>query len=310
MGAPSAKANTPETKYPHANALIAQLHDEAENIFDPLVTWLTEKKGDGFWTLAERFSGYSIAMGGNASRSLIEYTIAYLREQALYLSSKEYSNSSFDVVREAVYDNPEVMQGFYLEGLMLTHAFWPVHYDIHSLFMKEFVPLVPAGSLGTEFGYGHGLYILEVLSHRKGSKVHGFDISKYSKDFASRLFALGGIESNRYSLDFADVRTKFPAKNSEFSWAVFAEVLEHIPDPKFSLSELRRTLTKGAPVFLTTVLESNALDHIYCFKNAAQVREMIEATGFKIVVQREFAVKEYGSLKDPSTDLVFICLAD
>ena len=103
-------------------------------------------------------------MGGNPSQALLEYTLAYLKEQARFLKTGEYSNSDFDDVLRDVYANPEVMEKFYLAGLMLTHAFWPIHFDMHEFFVHEFVPLVPNEATGAEYGFGHGLYLLDVLS--------------------------------------------------------------------------------------------------------------------------------------------------
>ena len=86
--------------------------------------------------------------------------------------------------------------------------------------------------------------------------------------------------------------------------------MEHIPDPLGALKGLRRCLAPGAPVFITTVLNSNALDHMYLFTEFDQVRTMIREAGFAILVDRAFRVADYATAKDPSVDVVLVCTPD
>lgn len=290
--------------------MVETLLRQAKMLFAANLEALESKHGEEFWRQAERLVGYSSALGGQPGEALMEYTLAYLKEQARFLKTGEYSHSDFDDVRREVYDNPEVMQRFYLDGLLLTHAFWPIHFDMHDFFDSEFVLRVPEGGVGTEYGFGHGLYLLEVLTARPAATARAFDISQFSLDFAARLLQHGGVARSRFSLGFADVREPFRIENGTFSWAIFAEIIEHIPDPAFSLRELRRTLKPGSPVFATTVIHSNALDHIYQFENVDEVRTMVRGAGFEIEAERVLKVRDYDAkARDPSVDVAFVCRA-
>jgi SAM-dependent methyltransferase len=283
---------------------------DAKMLFANQISTLTARHGQEFWDRAERLVGYSTALGGQPANALIEYTLAYLKEQARYLKTGEYSHSDFDDVRREVYDNPDVMQRFYLDGLLLTHAFWPIHFDMHHFFATEFLPRVPNSGVGTEFGFGHGLYLLETLTTHPETRARGFDISEFSVSYAGRLLTHGQVDPARFALGFADVRQALPIDDASFSWAVFAEIIEHIPDPAFSLRELRRTLQPGAPVFATTVIHSNALDHIYQFADVEEVRSMLKGSGFELLAERVLKVRDYDpAARDPSVDVAFVCRA-
>lgn len=294
-------------RYPRASRIIRTILERSPMFLRGQITLLVRDRGDEFWSEAERLIALSEAIGGSPAESLTEYTVAYLKEQIRFLQTKEYSHSDFETARREVYDNPEVMEKFYLDGLMLTHAFWPIHLDIHRFFRDEFVARVPDAGYGAEFGFGHGLYLLDVLGARPGTRARGFDISEFSKNYATKLLAQGGIAGDRFELGFADVREPLPAAPGEFRWAIFAEIMEHIPDPLTSLRYLRRCTAPGAPVFVTTVLNSNAIDHLYLFTHIDQVRAMLREAGFAIVAEREFKVADYSTPKDPSIDVVCVC---
>ena len=299
------EAATP--KYPRTSRVIRTILEKSPMFLRGQIELLVGKRADEFWPEAERLITLSEALGGTPATSLVEYTVAYLKEQIRFLQTKEYAHSDFESARREVYDNPEVMEKFYLDGLMLTHAFWPIHLDIHDFFRREFLSRVPDEGVGAEFGFGHGLYLLDVLTARPHTRARGYDISEFSQKYAGRLLKQGGIASDRFELGFADVREPLPAKPRELRWAIFAEIMEHIPDPLTSLRYLRATLAPKAPVFVTTVLNSNAIDHLTLFTHFDQVRDMLRDAGFRILAERELKVADYATQKDPSIDVVCVC---
>jgi hypothetical protein len=268
---------------------------------------LVTTRPDEFWPEAERLVAISEAIGSQPALALVEYTVAYLKEQIRFLQTKEYTHTDFESARREVYDNPEVMEKFYLDGLMLTHAFWPIHLDIHRFFRDEFLTRVPNAGVGAEFGFGHGLYLLDVLRARPDTTARGYDISEFSVKYAGKLLRHGGIATDRFQLGLADVRVPLPAAPGEFGWAVFAEIMEHIPDPLTSLRYLRACMAPGSPAFITTVLNSNAIDHLYLFTHVDQVRTMLQEAGFAILAERALKVADYATAKDPSVDVVYVC---
>jgi ubiquinone/menaquinone biosynthesis C-methylase UbiE len=298
-------------RYPRAAQVVRQMYATSARLLIGQVETLIDRRADAFWAEAERLIGLADAVGGSPLEALLEYTVAYLKEQARYLATREYSHSDFETVRREVYDNSEVMERFYLQGLMLTHAFWPIHFDIHEFFRRQFLPLVPPEGLGAEIGYGHGLYLLDVLAARPGATTRSYDISRCSQNYARRLLRAGGIAESRFDLEIGDVREPLPLDDQSCDWLIFAEVLEHIPDPGFALRELRRCLKPGRPLFATTVIDSNALDHLYQFEDVPAVRALLNDTGFEIVADKTLAVRDYDEkARDPSIDVVFVCIPE
>ncbi len=294
-------------KFPRASQMIRALLAQSPRFLRGQLTYLMEHRTNEFWPEAERLVGLAEDLGGSPARALVEYTVAYLKEQVRFLRTREYTQTDFEGARRAVYDNPEVMEKFYLEGLMLTHAFWPVHLDVHQFFRREFLARVPSRGEGAECGFGHGLYLLDTLQAQPEARAAGFDISEFSRRYADQLLRRAGVSPSRYRLGFADVRVRLPASDGQFSWAIFAELLEHIPDPAASLRHLHRCLAHGASVFVTTVLNSNALDHLVCFTDLDQVRVLLRDAGFRVLVEQAFAVADYGTVRDPSVDVVLVC---
>lgn len=296
--------------YPLTTRFIADLLRLSPTLLRGQVAFLIAHRGEAFWREAERLLSLTSKMGGDYATALVDYTVVYLKEQVRFLQTKEYSHRDFETARAEVYDNPDVMDKFYLEGLLISHAFWPIHFDIHSFFKSEFLPRVPDEGVGAEYGFGHGLYLHDILTARPGTTAKGFDISPFSRKYAERLLRTAGIAPDRFRLDFADVREPLTAADREYSWAVFAEIMEHIPDPLFSLKQLHRCMRPGAPIFITTVVNSNAIDHLYLFQEPGEVRSMLEQAGFEVAAEKLFRVADYaGNAKDPSIDLAYVGLA-
>lgn len=296
--------------YPRAAKMCEELLQVSPTLLRGQLVYLLDHYGESFWKQAEWLVGLALGLGGSPAQALIEYTVAYLKEQVRFVQTDSYSHTDFDEVFKEVYGNPDVMEKFYLEGLMLTHAFWPIHFDMHTFFRDEFLPRVPASGIGAEYGFGHGLYLLEVLTHKPATQARGFDISPFSRNYATRLLQHVGISAERYNLGWADVRQPLDCPNGSYAWTIFAEIIEHIPDPLFSLRELRRCMAPNAPLFATTVVNSNAIDHLVLYRDVNEVRNLLRDAAFEIVAEKILRVSDYGTTKskDPSIDVAYVCI--
>ena len=74
-----------------------------------------------------------------------------------------------------------------------------------------------------------------------------------------------------------------------YDFITMGDVLEHVEEPQELLSKLKRLLAPGGRVYLTTPANAPMLDHIYLFRNAQEIRDLIHECGFAI----EFEVKQY-----------------
>lgn len=221
----------------------------------------------------------------DALEALLEYTHLYMRHQVSFISKGEYSNTNFDEVYRSVYDNEELMLGTYLPGLYLTQLCWPVHYRVLSLYENEFLPAVEktrAPERVLEFGVGHGMTLLVAKRRFAAATGLAFDVSRHSLKFAETLLRASGAGLSGFRFEQADV-VKLSANAAEAcDMGTMGEILEHVEAPKAALANFRTLLKSGALAFITTVIDSNAIDHIYQFASQDEIDRMIADSGFRI----------------------------
>jgi 2-polyprenyl-3-methyl-5-hydroxy-6-metoxy-1,4-benzoquinol methylase len=190
------------------------------------------------------------------------------------MQTGEYSSKSFDEVNKRVYDNPDVMY-YYMHGLLLSQFLWMHHYEILRYFNKTVSKYGPSIKNYLEVGGGHGLYISEAITIAGTSSFDLVDISKISMDVAKKM-----IEDTKVNYILSDIFKYFPKKKYDF--ITMGEVLEHVEDPVALLKKLGELVTDNGRVFITTPTNAPAIDHIYLFKNAEDIRKVIRQAGFLI----------------------------
>jgi 2-polyprenyl-3-methyl-5-hydroxy-6-metoxy-1,4-benzoquinol methylase len=200
-------------------------------------------------------------------------------ESVQFMQTGEYTSKSFDEVNKRVYDNPAVME-YYMHGLLLSQFLWTHHYDILLYFNDIIQRRKDSIKNYLEVGGGHGLYISEAISIiGAGANYQVVDISKSSLEMARRM-----INNNSVTYTLTDVFEFFPDKKYDF--ITMGEVLEHVEDPVKLLEKLYELLDENGKVIITTPTNAPAIDHIYLFKNAEDIREVIGKAGFKIVEEK------------------------
>jgi len=197
-------------------------------------------------------------------------------ETVRFMQSGEYSSTSFEEVNERVYNNPEVMQ-YYMHGLLLSQFLWEHHYHVLLFFIKNLANYKDDVKHYLEIGAGHGLFIMEAMNiFEKDTQFEIIDISKTSLEM-SRSF----INSDRIQFTLSDI---FKVdKNKTYDFITMGEVLEHVEDPKSLLSKLESLLSTNGKAFVTAPANAAAIDHIYLFKNAQDIRNVIEAAHLEII---------------------------
>jgi 2-polyprenyl-3-methyl-5-hydroxy-6-metoxy-1,4-benzoquinol methylase len=193
-----------------------------------------------------------------------------------FVRTGEYTSKSFDEVNRRVYNNPDVME-YYMNGLLLSQFLWAHHYAILNYFIEK-LPLYRAGiSHYLEMGGGHGLYISEAIRLlAPGTKFDLIDISPTSIEASRSL--VGNNDVNYFLSDIFKVEAE-----KKYDFITMGEVMEHVEDPVALLSKLGELLKYHGHIFITTPTNAPAIDHIYLFKNAGDIREVISKAGFSVV---------------------------
>jgi 2-polyprenyl-3-methyl-5-hydroxy-6-metoxy-1,4-benzoquinol methylase len=183
----------------------------------------------------------------------------------------KYKYSSFEEVRAIVYDNPDVMEGRYLNGLLISQALWMNHRKIYEYFVDDFCGNnAPSGTV-LEVPTGTGVYITEFASRNPQWKAQGVDLSASSVAFTREIARLRRCTvnvSNENILEYSDGRT--------YDRLVCGELVEHLEQPEELLQKLASMMSPQSKLFLTTAIWAANIDHIYLFTTTQEVRDMLE----------------------------------
>ncbi len=196
-------------------------------------------------------------------------------EAVHFLKTGEYTSKSFKEVNQRVYDNPDVME-YYMHGLLLSQFLWKQHYDILIWFNKIIRENCKNVNNYLEVGGGHGLYISEALKLIGEQAIYDLvDISKSALTIAEKM-----ISNNIVTPILTNIFKYFPSRKYDF--ITMGEVLEHVEEPVKLLQKLHTLLSDNGKLIITTPTNAPAIDHIYLFKDAEDIRNVISKAGFHI----------------------------
>ncbi len=215
----------------------------------------------------------------------------FIRLQARFARRGAYASREAKSIIDSLYLNPERMEGYYLDGLLLTYAFWPNHALMLRFFAEEFLPSVSEDASFLEIGVGHGLMAYLALSANLTTGYTAYDISPSSLEYARDLLIRNGIDARRFDLIRGDATqmngSHRPVGQSHHA-VICCEVLEHVERPEEILVTIRDRLRPGGLAYVTTVANVEAEDHIFLFRDADHIRETLIAAG--LVVDRELVL--------------------
>lgn len=213
-----------------------------------------------------------------AVRAFVKFNKGILKEELSFRETGRYSASEFSQIRRDVYENPEVMEDYYLAGLYLTYYIWPHHYRLLRFFRDSF--LEPPGDVSVfmEWGVGHGLLSQLAFNRWPSAKAGLYDVSPYSLQFSGRLLEASGFSA--FETNLGDVTS---LETGQADAVICGELLEHVDDPRKLLGKLRSSMNPGARAFMTGAINSAQEDHLTLFSSAEQVQELVAEAGFSVV---------------------------
>lgn len=194
-----------------------------------------------------------------------EFTVLQIRLN----KSLEYKYSSFNEVEERVYNNP-MMDDYYLDGLAFSQYLWPNHYKMNRFLVEGLGSL---GSVRRAIDVPCGTGVQSWLA-RRHSTIHSTtlcDLSAYSVNYARKLHSHFDEEG-----DWEVFHSPVEKCEGEFDLIINGELLEHLEEPEEMLKTLERLLAKDGVIYLTTAIFAAAIDHIYMFRSAQEVRDMLK----------------------------------
>ena len=217
-----------------------------------------------------------------AARGFQRFGSAVLREEAAFKQTGRYSAGPEELqsLKDDFYGNADVMEGYYLVGLFCTYFLWPHHYRLLNFFRDDFLALPdePTG-LVMDWGPGHGLLSVEALGTWGRSPALLIDISRQSLEFSKAMLSASGM-LERCELRQADILTLKTLPQADR--VICGELLEHVPDPRGLIGMIRSSLRPGGKAFLTGAINAPQPDHIFLFRSAGELLDLVESEGFVI----------------------------
>jgi 2-polyprenyl-3-methyl-5-hydroxy-6-metoxy-1,4-benzoquinol methylase len=197
-------------------------------------------------------------------------------EQLRFSETGKYSSTSFEEVNNRVYNNPEVMD-YFMNGLLLSQVLWKHHYSIFSFFSNNFPNYKNNIHNYLEIGGGHGLFISEAINVLGGNTHFTLvDISPTSIEVSKKF-----IGSHLVEYVLSDI-FKYET-NTKYNFITMGEVIEHVEDPVALLNKLKELLAPNGVIFMTTPTNAPSIDHIYLFRNALEVIDVIHRAGLEVI---------------------------
>lgn len=239
----------------------------------------------------------------NAVNDFINFSLDFLKLQMELEKTGSYKFKTFQEAKGEVYDDHRLMSTKYLNGMLLSQAFWINHYKIFDFFINEFCQNNAANGKVIEVPLGTGIFLSEFMEHNGGWAATGCDISKSAIDFAKKVIGLNNPKQiNLFEKDFFEVDGE-----TKYDKIICGELLEHVDNPQDLLSKLNSLLCRNGKIFLTTAIWAAAIDHIYVFKSVEEVREMIKPF---FNIEQELALNVFQNKKpeDKKTPINYACI--
>ncbi len=242
---------------------------------------------------------------GWAVKATLRFNRMIIAEELDYRERAAYRRAPQDAadVNQLIYQSAETMTGFYLAGLLLSYFTWPHHTALLSFYRESFLTGRKPGTV-MEWGVGHGLFTLHAKRQWPNASLVALDISEHSLDFTKRLLEADGT-SCRPQFVLGDILAEslvLPTVDR----LVCAEVLEHVADPKALLQRVADCLLPGGVTFLTAAINAPQPDHIFHFRDAGEVEELVRAAGLVIRAKRSLTHPHRARQSEAPTVLALI----
>lgn len=209
----------------------------------------------------------------------LEFVNNTLEETKHFVEEGRYRYATLKEVSSKVYFNDSFMKNYML-GLILSGYIWSNHISIHRWYIEKVSEL--EGNTFLEIGPGHGQYFLEAINKQKFKSYLGVELSPASvKEALAFIEEFKEKQITNYDIickDFMEFDNVM-----KYDAVSMSEVLEHVENPKEMLKKIYSITSENANIYITTVINSPAIDHIYLFNNVEEVLSMMNECGFVVI---------------------------
>jgi 2-polyprenyl-3-methyl-5-hydroxy-6-metoxy-1,4-benzoquinol methylase len=230
-------------------------------------------------------------MDGEPIRFAADYrwTCDRLRDEELFFHREgRYRLSTFAEAHAEVYSDHAYM-GRYVNGLLMSQILWFNHIATFEMFLNRVLGQAKAPFDYLEVGPGHGLMVYLAASSSLCRSLEAWDVSSVSlqetRSALDRLSVAKPVTLNEVDI----LQAKAPERR--FDLIVISEVLEHLETPDVALRFLRNAISDQGRIFINVPINSPSPDHIFLFSTPDEVRDLVEAAGFRVEGLELFATQ-------------------
>lgn len=225
-----------------------------------------------------------------AINAYLDMCKSMLKCQIEFMKTGVYSSSDHNQAFVEVYSNQDLMKS-YMIALALSQFLWSTHYKIYLDFERSIIDNATKINSYLEIGPGHGLYLRKAIQYLKPETgIHAVDISPASTEITKSI--INHFYPNISNVIFWTGDILAYEAPTRYDFITMGEVLEHVNAPHRLLTRLMTLLSDSGKAFVTTSINSPAVDHVYHFKSVEEVRSMIGDSGLTIVNEQVLPVEE------------------
>lgn len=233
------------------------------------------------------------------------HSMEFLKLQMQFAKTGEYKAKDYDTVYKEVYSSGDVMSR-YLDGLLLTYIAWPNHYRLLRWYKEHYLAKAKPGRC-LEIGPGHGWLALAQLQSHPDNTFLGLDISEHSVAYTKAVLRAAGIGPHRYRVEVKDSQHGLPDDAGVFDRIVIAEVVEHLARPDVMLRSAVKHSHKDTLLFITTVVNIEAIDHLFLLRTLEEVRDLMKNVGLRIVDELDMELKMNLKMQEKAYEVALVC---
>ncbi len=271
----------------------------------------TKLQGEGFnEALAKEICSVTHTLSGSdvaydtILTHFIDFSVEFLKLQAELEQTGEYHFGSFQETQDEVYQNPEVMETTYLNGLLLSQALWINHNKIFTFFSQTICQDERETGKVIEVPVGTGIFLSEFLKHNPEWTADGFDISPSAVKYSQKVL---DIRNPSHTANLA-VRNVFDIpEEGQYDTIICGLLLENLEQPRDLLKKLQGMLAQDGRIFMTASAWASTIDHIYVFKSVQEIKDMMSEY---FDIEKDLALNVFeGKLPtDEKTPINYACI--
>jgi hypothetical protein len=199
-------------------------------------------------------------------------------EQITFMETGAYTSTSFDEVNARVYSNDEIMS-YHMNGLLVSQYLWDHHYKVLQFFINNIDKFSEGVKNVLEVGGGQGLFTNEVFRHFKSNiNFTMVDVSETSIGIHKNF-----VKGHKVNYVHEDVMKYFT--DEKFDFIIMGEVLEHVEEPLELMKKLHSLGSDNVTAFITVPCNSPMIDHIYLFRNPAEIVALFNKAGWEVALE-------------------------